>query len=144
MRGYFGVGIYNPSKASNLGSLFRSAQAFGANYIYTIGYKYKRDQADTGNSKANIPYFNFESVDEFIAKRAGDIICVELLDKSIPLSKFSHPSKACYLLGNESTGIPVALTDRFPSVIIPTQICLNVSVAGSVIMFDRLSKGEKV
>lgn len=144
-RGYFGIGIYNPIKSANVGALYRSAFCFGANYIYTIGAKYKRDKSDTPNAANHIPYFHYSSLEEFLAAvpKGCVITCIENTDKAIPLTKFSHPEKACYLLGSEVTGLPKELTDKYPTTIIPTTACLNVSTAGSITMFDRISKGSK-
>ncbi len=36
MRGYFGIGAEGISKAMNVGSLFRSAHAFGASFMFTV------------------------------------------------------------------------------------------------------------
>ncbi len=37
MRGYFGIGIEGSSKPMNAGNLFRSANAFGASFVFTLG-----------------------------------------------------------------------------------------------------------
>ena len=39
MRGYFGIGIEGVSKPMNLGSLMRTAHAFGASFCFAIGVK---------------------------------------------------------------------------------------------------------
>ena len=36
-RGYFAIGVEGISKAVNLGNLLRSAHAFGASFVFTIG-----------------------------------------------------------------------------------------------------------
>ncbi len=142
MKGYYGVGLYNPRKTGNIGSLFRSALCFGADFIYTIGSKYKRDCGDTPNSVKHIPYFHFPTIEDFLKgiPEKAVIVCVENTEKAIPIKKFSHPARACYLLGSEVSGIPEELTIRFPTVIIPSSQCLNVSVAGSIVLYDRVMK----
>ena len=42
MRGYFGIGVAGVSKSMNVGSLFRTAHAFGASYVFTVGAAYAR------------------------------------------------------------------------------------------------------
>ncbi len=37
MRGYFGIGVEGISKPMNLGSLWRTAHAFGASFVFTVG-----------------------------------------------------------------------------------------------------------
>jgi len=36
-RGYFGIGVEGISKPMNAGNLFRTAHAFGASFVFTIG-----------------------------------------------------------------------------------------------------------
>jgi tRNA G18 (ribose-2'-O)-methylase SpoU len=36
-RGYFAIGVEGISKPVNLGNLLRSAHAFGASFVFTIG-----------------------------------------------------------------------------------------------------------
>jgi hypothetical protein len=36
-RGYFAIGVEGISKAVNLGNLLRSAHAFGASFVFTLG-----------------------------------------------------------------------------------------------------------
>ena len=37
MRGYFGIGVENVSKAMNAGAVMRTAHAFGANFSFFVG-----------------------------------------------------------------------------------------------------------
>ena len=57
MRGYFGIGVEGISKPMNLGSLFRTAHAFGASFVFTIAAAYDRAQgglADTSDAPASL------------------------------------------------------------------------------------------
>lgn len=36
-RGYFGIGVYHSKNADNIGTLWRSAAIFGADFIFTNG-----------------------------------------------------------------------------------------------------------
>ena len=42
MQGYFGIGVENISKPFNVGSIFRSANAFGANFMFTVSANYEK------------------------------------------------------------------------------------------------------
>ena len=44
MKGYFGIGIEGPSKAVNVGTLFRTAHAFGASFVFTVRAQYNPRQ----------------------------------------------------------------------------------------------------
>ena len=54
-RGYFAIGVEGISKAVNLGNLLRSAHAFGASFVFTIGVDEKALHAHTDTSKALDP-----------------------------------------------------------------------------------------
>jgi hypothetical protein len=45
MRGYFAIGAEGISKAMNLGSLMRSAHAFGASFLFTVAAAYSRGKS---------------------------------------------------------------------------------------------------
>ena len=66
---------------------------------------------------------------------------MELTEDAKPLPTFWHPCNAVYILGPEDGSLSVALRQRLPHIIsIPSRLCLNVAVAGSIVMYDRLVK----
>jgi len=140
-RGFCGIGIFQPSKDTNIGGLFRSAYAFKTDMLFTIGKKYFKNSADTVQSIRHIPYFHFEDYNDFISHLPKDsiLINVEKTDKSIALEKVSHPERAIYLLGNEGYGIPAKYLGH-PTTHITTEVCLNVATAGSIVLYDRAMK----
>jgi len=142
-RGYFSIGVYHPKTHENIGTLFRSALAFGASSIYTIGPRYKPQASDTPKSWKHIPLVCFTSFEDFfnLLPRESLLVGIEITEKSIPLSSFSHPERAHYLLGAEDHGLPSHVLDRCHTLVqIPMTAaipCLNVAVSGSVVMWDR-------
>ena len=42
MKGYFGIGVEGVSKAMNVGTLFHTAHAFGASFVFTVRAQYDR------------------------------------------------------------------------------------------------------
>lgn len=141
-RGYFGIGIFDFRHDMNCGTLFRSALAFGSDFIFTIGRPYKTQSSDTCNSKKHIPCYNYRNCDDFIAHLPTGCqpVIIEIDDKAHSLEKFVHPERACYLLGSEGGGIPKSIIQKYQVVKIPTQICLNVATAGSIVLYDRVAK----
>jgi tRNA G18 (ribose-2'-O)-methylase SpoU len=71
---------------------------------------------------------------------------VEFDPRARPLDRYVHPERACYLLGAEDTGLPKHVLDRCRDLVqIPaTAYCLNVAVAGSIVMYDRAAKTPAV
>lgn len=141
-----GVGIQHPKSGVNIGTLFRSAHAFGANFLFTIGpWRYSRQASDTTNAAGQIPYVHYPDLAAFKALRPVGVplIGVELADDARDLVRFTHPRSALYLLGAEDHGITPELLQLCQHVVqIPTSYCLNVSAAGTVVLYDRVAKAS--
>jgi len=138
--GYFGIGVYNIKREMNLGTLWRSAQNFGADFIFTIGRRYKKMGSDTTRAWRHVPLFDYESFDDFKVPYDCKIICIEQTETSGDLKTFIHPERCIYLLGAEDIGLPKTYMEGKNVVHISTPMCLNVAVAGSIVMFDRINK----
>lgn len=141
-KGFFGIGILHPKFECNVGGLFRSAYAFGADFLFTIGRKYKKQSADTVNATGNIPYYHYLTFEQFKDNLPNGcrIVCVEIDENARELKNFVHPVGAAYLLGNEGNGIPQKFLKDNIIIKIPSRVCLNVSVAGSIVLYDRVTK----
>lgn len=142
MRGYFGIGVEEISKEGNVGNLARSAHAFGASFFFTISpfvdVKEIRS-SDTSGSFDHVPYHQYDSPDELALPTGCQLVGVELIDDSIELPSFRHPTRAAYVLGPEMGSISPALQKKCDHIIqIPTKFCINVGVAGALVMYDRL------
>lgn len=145
-RGYFGIGIYGCKKEVNIGTLWRSASAFGANYLFTIGSRYTKQSSDTTKSWRHTPLFHYRNWQHFKMSILYSclLIGVELLDNATCLFKFCHPERCIYLLGAEDNGLPDFVTKQCHRIVqIPTNVCLNVATTGSIVMYDRKMKGQK-
>ena len=61
MRGFFAIGVESLSKQMNAGNLFRSAHAFGASFVFTIGGIYSPNLAKSNTSKSivHMPIYNY-------------------------------------------------------------------------------------
>lgn len=145
-RGFFGIGVENHKTDTNIGTLWRSAHAFGAAFLFTIGRKYKHQPADTTKAMRSVPVFQFETFESFHTSLPLECVLIGVefpKDKAVKLQDLSHPACCIYLLGNEDTGLSqTALKACHHFVSIPSAFCLNVSVAGSIVMYDRVSKGR--
>ena len=144
MRGFYGIGIWQPIKGVNVGTIWRSAQAFGASFIFTVGTKYKRQSSDTTHATRHIPLYQYEDTDDMIAHLPYDcpLIAIEFLPDATWLPSFSHLPRCAYILGGENKTLGHQVLDRCVATLyIPTAYCLNVAVAGSIVMYDRIAKG---
>ena len=142
MRGYFGIGVEGISKPMNVGNLLRSAHSFGASFFFTVDpvvdVEGMRD-SDTSDAFGHIPFYNFKSPADLLLPRQTALVAVELIEDSVDLPSFRHPQQAVYVLGPEKGNVSDAMLARCDHVIkIPMKFCVNVGVAGAIVMYDRL------
>ena len=142
MRGYFGIGVEGISKEQNLGNLARSAHSFGASFFFTIAPEVDVDLmrvSDTSDAFDHLPYHQYDSVETFQLPDQCQLVAVELTDDSIELPSFRHPTRAAYVLGPEMGSVSPELMEKCDFTIkIPMKFCVNVGVAGALVMYDRL------
>ena len=144
-RGYFGIGIYNGKNTANIGTLWRSAAILGADFIFVIGRRYQKQCSDTMKTPRHIPLYHYDDYEDFFRHVPYDcpVVGVEIDSRSIPLESYCHRERCIYLLGAEDSGIPQDVLQQCREVIrIPGDYCYNVSVAGSIVMYDRRAKGR--
>lgn len=145
-RGYCGIGVWHTKCEVNIGTLWRSATIFEADFIFTVGRRYSKQSSDTLKTWRHIPLFHFERMDDLQAHIPYDsqLVGVENAQGAISLDSFAHPERAVYLLGAEDHGLsPDVLGLCYATVQIPSPLtfCLNVATAGSIILYDRYTKG---
>ena len=144
MSGYWGMGIYHPKTKENVGTLWRTAHNLGASYIFTIGHRYRHQASDTTKAWRTLPLYSYQSFDDFHSTLPHEcrLVAVEFPHKRArAVNNYVHPDQAVYLLGAEDYGLPDKILDRVHSIIhIPSKMCLNVAVAGSIIAYDRMVK----
>lgn len=142
-RGYFGIGIENTKTKMNIGTLWRSAYGLGAAFIFVIGNRYKSQASDTVKAMRHIPLYHFDTFEQFYENMPKDclLVGVELHERSRKLEGYGHPERAIYLLGAEDHGLSkTAITKCHSIVEFDSKHCLNVAVAGSIVMYDRQCK----
>lgn len=147
MRGYFGLGVEQISKPMNVGNLFRSAHAFGADFVFAIAPAVDLRQiykSDTSETARHVPLYEFANMADLKLPRGCRLVGVELLDEAVDLPSFTHPAQAAYVLGPERGTLSPELAARCEHIVrIPTRFCVNVGTAGAILMYDRMiSRGR--
>ncbi|MBI1361799.1 MAG: TrmH family RNA methyltransferase [Alphaproteobacteria bacterium] len=141
-RGYFAIGAEGISKAMNLGALMRTAHAFGASFTFSVdAAKNLREtyQADTSKSFEHVPHYQWDSIADMTLPKGCHLVGVELTDDAVDLPSFRHPPSAAYVLGRERGDLTPAMLARCSHVVkIPTRFCINLSLAGALVMYDRV------
>jgi hypothetical protein len=76
--------------------------------------------------------------------QGAEFTFVEQAEGAGDLSGFKHPEGAIYVLGAEDYGVPEEEMRGYRKLAIATPMCLNVAVAGSIVLYDRQSKSRKI
>lgn len=141
--GYFGIGCLNMKTKHNYGSLFRTAQILNADFIFLIGSRFKHQATDTMCSYRHMPLFIFNTLEQFKENRPFNckLIGIELHKNATPIKNFVHPKQCMYLLGAEDNGLTKEAMEMCQElVVLPGERSMNVAVAGSIILYDRIMK----
>jgi len=143
----------NVRSLNNIGSIFRTADAFLIEAIYLCGITAKPPHKDIQKTALgateSVEWKYFEDTIDAIkeSKKAGyKIIIVEQIDKSISLSEF-YPeinAKYVFVFGNEITGVDERLLtygDKFVEIFQSgTKHSLNIAVSVGIVIWDIFNK----
>ncbi len=141
IRGYFGIGAEGISKSVNLGNLLRSAHAFGASFVFTIGADERalETRSDTSRAETHVPLYHWPSLGEMRLPKGCSLVGIEILEGAADLPSFPHPLRAAYVLGPERGRLTPDLVARCQHLVqIPTAFSLNLATAGAIVMYDRI------
>jgi tRNA G18 (ribose-2'-O)-methylase SpoU len=140
-RGWFAIGIEHTKTETNVGTLWRTAHALGAAFVFTVGRRYTQQSSDTTKAWRHLPLMHFASWAEFTQPYDAMLIGVENFGDPVPVASFSHPERAVYVLGSEDNGLSKEAIRRCQRlVVLPGAMCLNVATAGALMMYDRWIK----
>nr|CAD1829671.1 unnamed protein product [Ananas comosus var. bracteatus] len=154
------VVVHNVAKRHNVGTLARSAAAFGVSEVVVVG---RRDFNSFGShgSTSHLRFRHLSSLPlarrYLKEERDYDICGVEIVDGAMPVTDHPFRKSTAFLLGNEGTGLSereCEICDFF--VYIPQYgggtASLNVTVAASIVLHhfgvwagfpERVREGNK-
>ena len=142
----------NIRSAINVGSVFRTADAFRLKKVYLCGITPSPPHKDIRKSALGatktVDWEYIENTENIILhlKSLGYLICsVEQVDDSIMLNKFSNFEKQiAVIFGNEVDGVKQSVIDKSDYCIeipqIGTKHSLNVSVCVGIVLWDLYKK----
>ena len=113
--------------------------------MFLIGCKFKIQASDTMKSWRHVPTFTYKDFADFNEHRPHDckLIGIELIETATKLQDFVHPKRACYLLGAEDNGLTKEAIEHCQEIIcLSGERSMNVAVAGSIVLYDRIAKQE--
>lgn len=142
MRGFFGIGVERISKEQNVGTVARSAHAFGSSFFFTLQPAvdvHKLRLTDTSDAFDHMPYYEYDDIESLALPDGCALVGVELTDQSVDMPSFRHPLRAAYVFGPEMGSLSPELQERCDHIVkIPMKFCVNVGVAAAITMYDRM------
>jgi tRNA G18 (ribose-2'-O)-methylase SpoU len=143
----------NIRSANNVGSIFRTADSFGIEKIFLIGFTpippHRDIQKTALGATESMEWAHFDKIEDCLSllrEYDFEIYSIEQTDESIKLNSF-HPKpgiKYAFILGNEVEGVALNAIELSDACIeIPqfgTKHSLNVSVCAGIIVWDIVSK----
>ena len=139
--------VKNVRSVHNVGSIFRSADGFGAEKIYLTGYTAyppRKDLHKTALGSENTVPWEYETdplvVAEQIKKDGRTLVLIEQTHDSKSIYEMDFQFPICFIVGNEVTGVSEKLSSLADiHVELPMRgikQSLNVSVATGVIGYE--------
>ncbi|MDG5816008.1 RNA methyltransferase [Chitinispirillales bacterium ANBcel5] len=141
--GFFGIGIECCKTWVNYGTLYRTARILGASFVFLINNKFKKTKSDTQKTWRSVPTYSYLDFDHFYQSLPFScvLVGVEMSESAQYVEEFTHPERACYLLGSEDHGLSRKALDNCHKLIrLRGDHSMNVAVAGSIVLYDRFTK----
>lgn len=136
------IAVENTLRDYNLGTIVRSANAFGIRRIHIIGRR-QWNKRGAMKTDAYLSFTYHETAEAFSAemhRRKRFIIAVENNVKSVSIYEADMPADAVLLFGQEGAGISPSLLDLAGEVVSIDQLgstrSINVGVAAGIAMFE--------
>lgn len=145
------VVLENVRSAYNVGSVFRTADAFLIEAVYPCGYTaappHKEIRKTALGADETVQWKHFKNTIDAIAElRANDfaVFAVEQTQDSIKLNEFTTEKKLAVIFGNEVTGVEQSTIAQTDGCIEIPQLgmkhSLNISVAAGVVLWELVRK----
>lgn len=134
------IAIENLERDFNMGTIVRSANAFGVRHVHVIG----RRQWNKRGAMATDKYLHvhyYASVEEFVeAMRGHTIIAIDIVPGAKNLHEVQLPKKAVLVFGAEGPGVSDELLAASDEVVAIEQLgstrSINVGVAAGIAMHE--------
>ena len=140
LRGYCGIGLFQPKSECNIGGALRAANCYNASIIIIQGRKLFRMSTDTPKTWRHKPVLIVDNLFDAIPYDCVPV-AIEIADGSRSLTSYYHPERAFYIFGPEDGSISKEVIARCRDVVsVPTNGCMNLAATVNVVLYDRLCK----
>lgn len=134
------IAVDNVERDYNMGTIVRSANAFGVRHVHVIGRRqWNKRGAMMTDKYLHVHYY--QAPEEFLAAIADKtLIAVDNVDRSVALDEAVMPKNAVLLFGGEGPGVRPELLAAAREVVKIEQFgstrSLNVGVAAGIVMYE--------
>ena len=140
------IALENTERDFNMGTIVRSANAFGVRQIYVIGRRqWNKRGAMMTDKYLHITYL--ATTEEFVEKMRNEgreIIAIDNIPGSVNMSQTSLPKRAVLVFGQEGPGISAELAGAADQIVAIEQFgstrSINVGAAATVAMYCWLQQ----
>ena len=140
------IALENTERDFNMGTIVRSANAFGVRHVYIIGRRqWNKRGAMMTDKYLHVNYIN--STDEFIRQMRAqnrEIIAIDNIPGSVDMAQTKLPKRAVLVFGQEGPGISEELAAQADRIVAIEQFgstrSINVGAAATVAMYCWLQQ----
>ena len=127
----------------NIGSILRSANAFGAEKMFYLGKKkWDRRGAVGVQNYTSINHINMDELSSL--KKEYTLIALENINGAVSLTNFVWPARPLIIVGEEGSGLSESILNESTSIVEiemrGSVRSFNAAVAASIAMYDFVSK----
>jgi len=145
--GYLEIAVDNVTRDFNMGTIIRTANAFGVRHVHVVGRKqWNKRGAMMTDTYLHVHYH--QTAEEFMQAIHGKtLIAVDNVEGSRMLGDKDLPRNAVLLFGAEGPGIREELLEEAAEIVAIEQYgstrSINVGVAAGIVMYEwvRVHKG---
>lgn len=140
------IAIENLERDFNMGTIVRSANAFGVRQVYVIGRRgWNKRGAMATDKYLQVTYFQtVEAFTEEMRQQGKQIIAVDNTEGAENLQQVSLPKQAVLVFGAEGPGISQELIAAADKLVAIEQLgstrSINVGVAAGIVMYEWLRR----
>lgn len=145
--------LENIRSAYNVGSVFRTADAFLLEGVYLVGYTafppHKEIRKTALGAEESVSWKHFKTMTEAIdsiRQQGYTLVAAEQTDRSVPLHQWQEPSSPglALIMGNEVTGVEQETLEACDQVLEIPQLgmkhSLNIATAAGVMLWEIVRK----
>lgn len=135
------IAIENTERDFNMGTIVRSANAFGVRHVHVIGRKqWNKRGAMMTDKYLHVHYYpDVTTFAEAMTRRHRVIVAVDNIEGSVSLGSYSLPQNAVLVFGQEGPGISDELASSAEVIVAIEQFgstrSINVGVAAGIVMY---------